>query len=64
MNMINRLYLVHDEDYSYKIVVSAQNAKDALKKLNTFLKETKQAGDLWRDLKWVVDLCDNDKVLE
>ena len=62
--MINRLYLVHDEDYSYKIVVSAQNAKDALKKLNTFLKETKQAGDLWRDLKWVADLCDNDKVLE
>ena len=62
--MINRLYLVHDEDYSYKIVVSAQNAKDALKKLNTFLKETKQVGDLWRDLKWVADLCDNDKVLE
>ena len=32
--------------------------------VDNFLKETKQAGDLWRDLKWVADLCDNDKVLE
>ena len=62
--MINGLYLVHDEDYSYKIVVSAQNANEALEKLTTFLNETKQVGELWRDVKWIVVLCDNDKVIE
>lgn len=62
--MINRLYLVHDEDYSYKIVVSAQNTNEALEKLTTFLQETKQAGELWHNVKWIVDLCDNDKVIE
>lgn len=60
----NKLYLLHDEDYGYKVVVSAQNANEALEKLNTFLQETKQTGELWRDVKWIVDLCDNDKVIE
>lgn len=62
--MINRLYLVHDEDYSYKIVVSAQNVNEALEKVDAFLQETKQAGELWRNVKWIVDLCDNDTVIE
>ena len=62
--MINRLYLVHDEDYSYKIVVSAQNVNEALEKVDTFLQETKQSGELWRNVKWIVDLCDNDTVIE
>lgn len=61
---MNKLYLLHDEDYSYKVVVSAQNANEALEKLNTFLQETKQTCELWRDVKWIVDLCDNDKVIE
>lgn len=62
--MINRLYLVHDEDYSYKIVVSVQNVNEALEKVDAFLQETKQAGELWRNVKWIVDLCDNDTVIE
>ena len=62
--MINRLYLVHDEDYSYKIVVSAQNVNEALEKVDTFLQETKQAGELWRNVRWIVDLCDNDTFIE
>lgn len=61
---MNRLYLLHDEDYSYKIVVSAQNANEALEKLDVFLKDTRQVGELWRDLTWIVDLCDNDRVIE
>jgi len=61
---MNKLYLLHDEDYSYKVVVSAQNANEALEKLNTFLQETKQTGELCRAVKWIVDLCDNDKVIE
>ena len=61
---MNKLYLLHDEDYSYKVVVSAQNANEALEKLNTFLQETKQAGELLRNVRWIVDLCDNDTVIE
>lgn len=61
---MNRLYLLHDEDYSYKIVVSAQNANEALEKLDVFLKDTRQVGELWHDLTWIVDLCDNDRVIE
>lgn len=61
---MNRLYLLHDEDYSYKIVVSAQNANEALEKLDVFFKDTRQVGELWRDLTWIVDLCDNDRVIE
>lgn len=61
---MNKLYLLHDEDYSYKIVVSAPNANEALEKLDVFLKDTKQVGKLWRDLTWIVDLCDNDRVIE
>lgn len=53
---MNRLYLLHDEDYSYKIVVSAQNANEALEKLDVFFKDTRQVGELWRDLTWIVDL--------
>ena len=33
---MNKLYLLHDEDYSYKVVVSAQNANEALEKLDAF----------------------------
>ena len=39
---MNRLYLVHDEDYNYQIVVSANSATSAIEKLQNFIKETKQ----------------------
>ena len=41
---MNRLYLVHDEDYNYQIVVSANSATSAIEKLQNFIKETKQTG--------------------
>lgn len=60
----NSLYLVHDEDYCYKVVVSATNANEAIEKVNRFIKKTKQTGEFWIESKWIADLCDNDKVLE
>ena len=59
-----RLYLVHDKDYCYMIVVSANNAEEAITKLQNYLKETKQTGEFWNNTEWIADLCDNDKVLE
>ena len=38
--------------------------EEALEKLDVFLKDTRQVGELWRDLTWIVDLCDNDRVIE
>ena len=61
---MNRLYLVHDEDYNYEVVVSAYGAVNAIEKLQNFLKETKQTGEFFTETKWIADLCDNDKVLE
>ena len=61
---MNRLYLLHDEDYSYKIVVSATSANEAKQKMEDFVKETKQVGDLFPKIKWIADLCDNDNVIE
>ena len=61
---MNRLYLVHDEDYNYQVVVSANSATDAIKKLKNFIKETKQTGEFWIETKWIANLCDNDMVLE
>ena len=61
---MNRLYLVHDEDYNYQIVVSANSATSAIEKLQNFIKETKQTDEFWIKTKWIASLCDNDKVLE
>lgn len=61
---MNRLYLVHDKDYNYQVVVSANSATNAIEKLQNFIKETKQTGEFWIESKWIADLCDNDKVLE
>ena len=58
------LYLVHDKDYNYKVVVSAISAISAIEKLQNFIKETKQTGEFWVQTQWIADLCDNDKVLE
>lgn len=38
---MNKLYLLHDEGYSYKVVVSAQNANKALEKLDVFFQRYK-----------------------
>ena len=61
-----RLYLVHDEDYNYRVVISALSADESIEKLHNWLKETKQNGELWKStgVKWYADLCDNDKVIE
>ena len=58
------LYLVHDKDYNYEVVVSAISAISAIEKLQDFIKETKQTGEFWVQTQWLADLCDNDKVLE
>ena len=47
---MNTLYLLNDEGYSYKVVVSAQNANKALDKIDVFFIDTKQVGELWRNL--------------
>lgn len=61
-----RLYVVHDEDYSYKIVVSAMDYKEAIEKTHKWLEETKQNSNLWnsKNIKWIAELCDNDIVVE
>lgn len=61
---MDRLYLLHDEDYSYKVVVSATSANEAKRKIEDFVKETKQVGDFFPKIKWIADLCDNDSVIE
>lgn len=60
------LYLVHDEDYSYRVVISASSADEAIAKLHKWLERTNQNSELWSShgVKWYVDLCDNDKVIE
>ena len=60
------LYVVHDEDYNYRIVISASDSDEAITKLHNWIAETKQNGDFWRstNVKWYADLCDNDKVIQ
>lgn len=60
------LYLVHDEDYNYRVVIRATNSEEAVAKLHRWLAETNQNGELWssKNVKWYADLCDNDKVIE
>ena len=61
-----RLYLVHDENYCYRVVVQANDEKEAIKKLHKWFEETKQNGEFFisNKVKWIADLCDNDKILE
>ena len=53
---MKNLYLVHDEDYSYKVVVSAISANEAIEKVIRFIKETKQTGEFWIETKWIAKL--------
>ena len=61
-----RLYLVHDKDYCYRVVIKANNSEEAIEKLHKWFEETKQNGEFFssNNVKWIADLCDNDKVLE
>lgn len=59
------LYLVHDEDYNYRVVVRANNSEEAIKRVLKWIEETGQNGELWNsnNIKWSADLCDNDTVI-
>lgn len=59
------LYIVHDTDYNYRIVVEAESSQQAEKKVHKYLSDTKQNGECWcsKNVKWQTDLCDNDTVL-
>lgn len=61
-----KLYLVHDEDFNYRVVVYANNTEEAIDKLHKWMEETKQNGELWKskNTKWYADLCDNDVVIK
>lgn len=56
--MINSLYLCHDKDYNYRVVVSAIDANEAIEKLKKYIKETKQFGEMWYEPEWIADLSD------
>lgn len=61
-----RLYLVHDEDYCYRVVIQANQNEDAIEKLHKWFKDTKQDSEFFtsKNVKWIADLCDNDVVIE
>lgn len=61
-----KLYLVHDDEFYYKIVINAENQEDAINKLHNWMDVTNQNGEFWnsKNVKWIVDICDNNKVIE
>ena len=61
-----RLYLVHDEEYCYRVIIKASNNNDAIEKLHKWFEETKRNGEFFNsnNVTWIADLCDNDVVIE
>lgn len=61
-----KLYLVHDDNYCYKVVVKAETSDEAISKVKVFLQRTNQASEFFKSnhVKWIADLCDNDTILE
>ena len=61
-----RLYLVHDKEYCYRVVINANNSNDAIEKLHKWFEDTKQNREFFnsKNVKWITDLCDNDVVIE
>lgn len=61
-----RLYLVHDEEYCYRVVIKASSNNDAIEKLHKWFKESKKNGEFFnsKNVKWIAELCDNDVVVE
>lgn len=61
---MKHLYLVHDIDFNYKVVVLATDGNVAIDKVKDFLIRTNQCSEYFKKVNWIVSLCDNDKVLE
>ena len=61
-----RLYLVHDKEYCYRVVINANNSNDAIEKLHKWFEDTKQNGEFFnsKNVKWITDLCDNYLVIK
>ena len=61
-----RLYLVHDKEYAYMVVIKASRSNDAIEKLHKWFEKAKQHGEFFNsnNVKWIADLCDNDVVIE
>lgn len=61
-----RLYIVHDSDYCYRVVIKASNSGEAIYKLRKWLEETEQTGEFFNSdhVKWFADICDNDTIIE
>lgn len=54
-----RLYLVHDEEYCYRIVIKANSSNEAIEKFHKWFENFNS-----NNVKWIADLCDNDVVIE
>lgn len=62
-----KLYLIHDDDYCWRLVVYANNRTEAMDKLHKWMDENNQNnGEVWnsRNVKWYMDLCDNNEVIK
>ena len=62
-----KLYLIHDDDYCWRLVVCANNRTEAMDKLHKWMDENNQNnGEVWnsRNAKWYMDLCDNNEVIK
>lgn len=42
-----RLYIVHDSDYCYRVIIKASNPGEAIYKLRKWLEETGQTGGVF-----------------
>ena len=61
-----KLYIVHDEDYCWQAVIRAKNYEEAINKLHKWMDENNHNnGEVWnsRNVKWYMDLCDNNEVI-
>lgn len=62
-----KLYIVHDEDYCWQAVIRAKNYEEAINKLHKWMDENNHNnGEVWnsRNVKWYMDLCDNNEVIK
>lgn len=59
------LWLIHDKDYSYRVIVKADSVTEALSKMHKWSETTKQNGEYWNsaNVRWYADICDNEDVL-
>lgn len=60
-----RLYIVHDWQYIYKLIVFALNEEDALSKVQEYIEKKgghKRLGILFKP-RWIVDPCMNKELI-